>query len=588
MSWNVSLSLSNLFQAVKLLQSTAITNPLTANLQLNNFTIQSCPVIQGGTAGGLSLQNSVGTITALSYPSNGIITFGVGLITPYTQYSDSSSQSTANDLYITGTIINTTYPIAMLGSNTTGRTSAYTDGAGHLNYNPSTNQLNINNNGKLVLNGATSSFTFAGTINTFSTTVFSYIMNILTQNNNWSGTSTHTNLIQMNSGNPIYFNNPANTQSMRILTDATNNLQIANQGGTNVASISQSGLISSSSLTFTSTINTFSTTVFSYIMNILTQNNNWSGTNTYTNLIQMNGGNPIYFNNPANTQSMRILTDATNNLQIANQSGSNVASISQSGLITGTGLSATSLITNSVTANAGSNISYNVNTGYNHNFNINSVNCGTIDVNGITVSSGKTLFSNNFTFISTSNDMIYDASVNRKHSFQIKEVESVFIDSTGISGNLNNSAGTAPSFSAYFSSGQSLTLGSSPANLQKLNFNATRWNTTVASTLVYSTSTYRFTVPAGFEGIYRFTLGITTGANNQYMLAIYVNGTQYFNTTSAVQSGFQTMSPVSLLVNLTASQYVEAYGMTMNSTSTTSTDASFCCFQGEWVRSTTS
>jgi hypothetical protein len=72
------------------------------------------------------------------------------------------------------------------------------------------------------------------------------------------------------------------------------------------------------------------------------------------------------------------------------------------------------------------------------------------------------------------------------------------------------------------------------------------------------------------------------------MLALYVNGTQYFNTTSALQSGFQTMSPVSLLVNLTAGQYVEAYGMPMTIGATTSTDASFCCFQGEWVRSPTS
>jgi hypothetical protein len=87
-------------------------------------------------------------------------------------------------------------------------------------------------------------FTFTSTINGFSTSVFSYIMNILTQNNTWTAVNAHNNYIQMSAGNSIYFNNPSNTQSMRIFSDGTNALQIANQGGSNVLTISQAGNMS--------------------------------------------------------------------------------------------------------------------------------------------------------------------------------------------------------------------------------------------------------------------------------------------------------------------------------------------------------
>ena len=85
-----------------------------------------------------------------------------------------------------------------------------------------------------------STLTFS-TINGFSSSVFSNIMNILTSSNTWSNINAHTNYIQMSSGNKIYFNNPANNQSMSLYTNSSNNLQIANQGGTTVCSIEQSG-----------------------------------------------------------------------------------------------------------------------------------------------------------------------------------------------------------------------------------------------------------------------------------------------------------------------------------------------------------
>lgn len=71
---------------------------------------------------------------------------------------DGSSQTTANDVYLNGTTVNTGFPVACVGTSTTGRTSLYTDGVGHFFYNPSLNTMTINNNGKITLNGATTLF----------------------------------------------------------------------------------------------------------------------------------------------------------------------------------------------------------------------------------------------------------------------------------------------------------------------------------------------------------------------------------------------------------------------------------------------
>jgi hypothetical protein len=73
-------------------------------------------------------------------------------------FPDASSQTTANDVYINGTTANVYYPMACVGTSTTGRTSLYTDGVGHITYNPTSNTLNINNNGKITLNGASALF----------------------------------------------------------------------------------------------------------------------------------------------------------------------------------------------------------------------------------------------------------------------------------------------------------------------------------------------------------------------------------------------------------------------------------------------
>ena len=242
----------------------------------------------GPTPGGSVYLSNIGIINSFQSNTNTIT------------FSDNSSQSTANDLYITGSTSNTAYPVALLGSNTTGRTNTYTDGAGYINYNPSTNLLQISNNGKITLNGTTSvltvngtgnaisipngtistvNLTFSGTINTISAATFSNIMSILSQNNTWTGYNAHNNYIQMSAGNAIYFNNSTNTQSMRIFSDASTTLQIANQSGTNVVSISQAGLL---------TINSISSTASNLTYNVPT---------SYKHNFNINSANTGYFDN---------------------------------------------------------------------------------------------------------------------------------------------------------------------------------------------------------------------------------------------------------------------------------------------------
>jgi hypothetical protein len=438
MSWNISLSLSNLYQAVKLLQTTALTNPLVANLQLNNYVIQGVPVIQGGTAGGLALKNSVGTITALSYPSNGIVTFGVGLISPYTQYSDASSQSTANDLYITGTVSNVNYPIAMLGANTTGRTSAYTDGAGYINYNPSTNQLNINNNGKLVLNGATSALTFGGTINTFSTTTFSNTMNVLTRNNTFSGSNIFSNgiitsTVTANTGNNIDYN---------------------------VGSGYNHNFIVNGSLT--TNINIYGIT-----------------SNSYT-------GNSFGYASSGADMSYSAPTDYTHSFKVGGVT--EYANISSNGLNS-----------NNLNAISGS-LTYSVGLNQKHNLNVNSVNIAYVDANGLTVPVGKSFIGNRFTYDSNSTNMSYVTPTSYRHSFLVGLFEYATINSSGLSVSNINSLTSNITYNVGTSNKHSFTVNS--VECVSIDSNGLTFPSTVPDGRITATSGTIILKPNSTKGIY--------------------------------------------------------------------------------------
>jgi len=146
-------------------------------------------------------------------------------------------------------------------------------------------------------------FTSSSTIQGLSSTIFSYLnsisSNVQTQINNINTTLSGVPLLSANN----------------VFTGTTN----------------QFNSVSSTILTFSTSINGFSTTAFSNIMNILTSSNTWSNVNAHTNYIQMSSGNKIYFNNPVNNQSMSLYTNSSNNLQIANQSGTTVVGINQNG-----------------------------------------------------------------------------------------------------------------------------------------------------------------------------------------------------------------------------------------------------------------
>jgi hypothetical protein len=477
MSWNVSLNLSNLFQAVKLLQSTCITNPISANLNLNNFAITGAPIIQGGIAGGgptlqtytgttaltidnsanitgtvsittptltvssgglirlngnsstssLQMSNSTGvlillnnsnstsyevpvgavhsfkvnTVETAKVDSTGITTptlfsssitstsgalnltastnnitytgnnhyFNVGsefslavisstgltlsatkiLTTPTITFSgDGSSQTTANDVYINGTTTNTAYPVACVGQNTTGRTSLYTDGVGHITYNPSTNLLNITNNGKLTLVGTSSLATLP----------------TITSNTLQHSTASDLTITNTGAGNVVY----------RAITGQKHSFEVVS--GTEIAKIDSSGL----NIAIDKSL---------YL-------NGYAGAGASLSYANLTG--IFTLNNPVGENIFNVPSSGFNSFRTNN---TQVLDIDSTGLyvypsktitLNGNSLTSTLSMNNSTglltLANNSNSNSYKVPTGQKHSFLVNNVETANIDSGGLNLPSG--------------------------------------------------------------------------------------------------------------------------------------------------------------------------------------------------------
>jgi len=612
MSWNVSLNLSNLYQAVKLLQSTAITNPISSNLNLNNFAITGAPIIQGGIAGGgptlqtytgttaltidnsanitgtvsittptlmvssgglirlngnsststLQMSNSTGVLillnninstsyevpvgaihsfkvntveiakvestgltlsvggirspnlggynywmppgagngfyitdlsTQLNTPSTTLyrvfglsgtiyhdfynsisfrgsatldeskvaevcyitptgfnVSLGKTLTTPTITFSgDGSSLVTANDVYINETTSNTAYPVACVGGNTTGRTSLYTDGVGHITYNPSTNLLQINNNGKISLNGATA--LLQNTTNTLTYRVpstFKHSFEVVSGTEIAKIDSTGLNLIATKS---LYLNGYSGEGASLSYANLTGIFTLNNPVAENIFNVPSSGF-NSFRTNNTQVADIDSTGLYMYSSKTITL----AGNSSTSTLSMNNSTGLLTLQNNNNSNSYQVPTSQNhsfkvNNSEIANINGGGVVvNISKTIQLTGNS-STSSLGMNNSTgvftlANNSSSNSYETVVGAVHSFKVAGVEIANISNIGLTLSSGKTAIlptitsdtlqhsdASDLTITNTgAGNVVYKAITGQKHSFLVNNVETANINGSGV------------------------------------------------------------------------------------------------------------------------------------------------------------
>jgi hypothetical protein len=138
-------------------------------------------------------------------------------------------------------------------------------------------------------------------------------------------------------------------------------------------------------------------------------------------------------------------------------------------------------------------------------------------------------------------------------------------------------SGNMPAFSAYMTTGQTLTA----ATYTKLAFNATTFDTASA----FNTSTYRFTAPVA--GIYQVnTRGGLASTTGSFYPTIYKNGAVYmYGVPSVNVSSVDNASSFGTLISLTINDYVEIYAYT-NSTQTSTSASNATDFSMVMVRAT--
>jgi len=136
-------------------------------------------------------------------------------------------------------------------------------------------------------------------------------------------------------------------------------------------------------------------------------------------------------------------------------------------------------------------------------------------------------------------------------------------------------SGNMPAFSAYMTTGQTLTTGT----YTKLAFNATTFDTASA----FNTSTYRFTAPVA--GIYQVnTRGGLTSTTGSFYPAIYKNGAVYmYGIQSISVLSIDNASSFGTLISLAINDYVEIYAYS-NSTQTSSSARNLTDFSMVMVR----
>lgn len=125
------------------------------------------------------------------------------------------------------------------------------------------------------------------------------------------------------------------------------------------------------------------------------------------------------------------------------------------------------------------------------------------------------------------------------------------------SGNITtqNVAANTPAFHVYLSSNQTVTT----ATYTKANLDTERWDTNNAF------ASNKFTVPSGEGGKYQFNFRVKFGSmdsSEDVRGVLYVNGSVNYNTECkdfSAATGDQVTSMASVILNLSASDYVELY-----------------------------
>ena len=150
----------------------------------------------------------------------------------------------------------------------------------------------------------------------------------------------------------------------------------------------------------------------------------------------------------------------------------------------------------------------------------------------------------------------------------IQDLSSTVLFSSDGSGNIQTQKLNYPSFRVRLSSNQSI----SNDTWTKIQFNTEDWDTNTA----YDNSTnYRFTVPTGLSGKYLFCYTAVIGDLNdgkRGAVRLYLNGSgnNYGRENSYSSStGANTYSNGQLMVDLSASDYVELYAYQNNGNSQT-------------------
>jgi len=125
-------------------------------------------------------------------------------------------------------------------------------------------------------------------------------------------------------------------------------------------------------------------------------------------------------------------------------------------------------------------------------------------------------------------------------------------------------SGAMPAFSAYATTGQSLTT----SIYQKINFGATSFDTASA----FNTSTSRFVAP--IAGYYQVNHRGGIGGSGVYYPNIYKNGSNYLSgSVSYYVSGIDNTGSISTIMQLAVNDYIEIYAYVNTAATSTYTRA---------------
>jgi hypothetical protein len=168
---------------------------------------------------------------------------------------------------------------------------------------------------------------------------------------------------------------------------------------------------------------------------------------------------------------------------------------------------------------------------------------------------------------STSSGVVVTSDTSGSLAFQSNGTTIMTVASTGVSTQVGS-----PTFSAYQSSGQTLSSGS----FTKLQFQTKEWDT---ANCFDATTNYRFT--PNVAGYYQVSGALSNNTGTQTVISIYKNGSDYKRGTNGSLYG----DSISALVYLNGStDYVELYGYFGTGT-TINTGSNLTYFQAAMVRS---